>query len=180
MPDQRGVLVTLDQPYVDHAEAEGRKLHAKHGDSAKFGKRTLTGRIASSGAKCAVEQLHGIAPGALRKGGLDCASTRNPNLDFVHVRPAHRGRLFFVVGPLDGEPTYLVLGSIDVAGAKTRPMDMTLDPPAHVWRVSELDPPPDCGSGAQPYRPGPDPKPDEQLQLQDQRAGRVHDRKVGA
>jgi hypothetical protein len=61
---------------------------------------------------------------------------------------------------------------------KTRPMDMTLNPPAHVWRVAELDPPPDCAEGARPHRT--DPKPDGQLRLLDQREGRAHDRKVGA
>lgn len=182
--DRRGVLVTLEPEYLEYAAADGKALHAKHAGRQKFGTRTEASRIASSGAFRAVEQLHRIAPGDLRKHGLDCASTRNPSLDYVHIRPEHRGRVFFGCGPLEGvemmlagEATFLIYGSITEDRAKARPMDMTLDPPAHVWRVAELDDPPAPQQQAGPRPRDPDP---EQLQLLDRRAGRVQDREVGA
>lgn len=178
--DRSGVLVTLTREYADYAVADGKALHAKYGDNAEFGKRTEKGRIASSGARRAVEQQHGIAPGKLRGRGFDCVSTQNPNTDDVHIRPKHRGRIFNVAGPLDGveamlagHAVFLIYGSIEEARAKARPIDQTLDPPAHVWHVWELDPPP------APRKPtGPPPRDPEQLTLIDQRAGRVHDREV--
>jgi hypothetical protein len=140
--DLPGVLITLSPSYLKYARAEGKALHAKYAGVQNFGRRTEGGRIASSGARRALEQLLGIPAGDLRRHGLDCVSSRTPHADRVHVRPEHRGRVYFVVGPLDGPATFLIYGSIDSDVAKARPIDLSLDPPAHVWRVAELDPPP--------------------------------------
>lgn len=149
-----GVLVTLETAYQEFAIRDGRRLHARYHGRQRFGQRSEGDRIASSGARRAVEQFHRLAPGELRAHGLDVVSTRNLRTRTVHIREDHAGRVFVVAGPLEGveqmldggDGTWLVFGWIDAGKARTRRPEG--DPPAHVWRLDELEPPTDPRSAS--------------------------------
>ena len=145
--DVPGVLVTLAPEYRDYAIRDGRNLHRRFRGQQRFGHRTEGDRIASSGARRAVEQHLGADPGKLGAYGLDAISTRNLSPTRLHIRPEHSGRIYAVAGPIEGVEamlsdegaTFLVLGSLDVDAVRDR--DPEGHPPAVIVELSELDPP---------------------------------------
>lgn len=157
---RRGVLVTLEPARRTYArDIRGPQLNATYDEKGDVHGHLSPGtRVCAAEAEGAVEQLLEHRSGTLRSHGADTYYSPNMKARRVYVSPTrHRGRVYFVLGPLDDEATYLVVGSITVTKASTRPLDEKAREPAHVWRDTELDdPPPPRGTDLSPAKAKPE------------------------